>query len=164
MEEGPQPNLLPAATAETQLYLLNDWVLKLLGTPPLPDTGQAVCVIAAGENAKPPLRSRRLLEDHFHADTAHFVLTGLEGKGLLHLVFECRHAHLQERGGNPEVLGCWEQLPASLPPPGSGRNMDHGSLGEAQQSLESGHKSLADHRKDFKPSLAQPPASPPAES
>lgn len=46
-------------------------------------------MIAVGENPKPPLRSRRLLEDHFHADTAHFVLTGLEGKGLFHLVFEC---------------------------------------------------------------------------
>lgn len=79
------------------LYLLNDWVLKLLGTPPLPDAGQAVCVIAVGENPKSPLRSRRLFEDHFHADTAHFVLTCLEGKGLFHLVFECRHADLKYR-------------------------------------------------------------------
>lgn len=81
------------------LYLLNDWVLELLGTPPLSDAGQAVCMIAIGENSKSPLRSRCLLKDHFHADTAHFVLTCLEGKGLLHLVLECRHADLKYSGG-----------------------------------------------------------------
>lgn len=76
-------------------------------------------MIAVGENPEPPLRSRRLLKDHFHADTAHFVLTCLEGKGLFHLVFECRHADLKygERGGKL-LIRFWaagEQAVAILP-------------------------------------------------
>lgn len=54
-------------------------------------------MVAVGEDPEPSLRGRRLLKDHLHADAAHFVLTGLEGKGLLHLVFEGRHAGLKQR-------------------------------------------------------------------
>ena len=46
-------------------------------------------MVAAGEDPEPPLRGRRLLQDHLHADAADFVLARLEGEGLLHLVFEC---------------------------------------------------------------------------
>ena len=35
---------------------LDDWVLKLLGTPPLPDAGQAIRVVAVGKDPEPPLR------------------------------------------------------------------------------------------------------------
>lgn len=78
--------------------LLYDWILELLGTPPLPDARQAVRVVAVGKDPKPPLGGRWLLVHHLHADTAHFVLTCLEGKGLLHVVLKRRHAHLsQER-------------------------------------------------------------------
>lgn len=36
-------------------YSLDDGILKLLGAPPLADTGQAVGVVAVGEDAEPPL-------------------------------------------------------------------------------------------------------------
>ena len=74
--------------------LLDDGILELLGTPPLPDAGQAVRVVAVGKDPKPPLGGRRFLVHHFHADTAHFVLTRLKGEGLLHVVLKRRHAHL----------------------------------------------------------------------
>lgn len=138
------------------LYLLNDWVLKLLGTPPLPDAGQAVCVIAVGKNPKSPLRSRRLLEDHFHADTTHFVLTCLEGKGLFHLMFECRHADLKGGGKPSQVLGCWEQLPAIPPQPRWRRNVDCGCFRQGPAILGFWTQSFLRYKKDFKPSVAQP--------
>lgn len=87
-------------------YSLDDGVLKLLGAPPLADTGQAVGVVAVGEDAEPPLRRRRLLQDHLHADAAHLVLAGLEGEGLLHLMLKRGHADLwTERGGSWDLGG-----------------------------------------------------------
>ena len=62
---------------------------KLSGTSPPADTLKTVRVVAAGEDPEPPLRGRRLLQDHLHADAAGLVLARLEGKGLLHLAFEC---------------------------------------------------------------------------
>lgn len=73
---------------------LNDLVFKLLGTAPLADAGQAVGMVAAREDPKPPLRGRRLLEDHLHANAAHLVLACLEGKGFLHLELKSCHADL----------------------------------------------------------------------
>lgn len=74
--------------------LLDDGILELLGASPLPDAGQAIRVVAVGEDPKPPLGGRWFLIHHFHADAAHLVLTGLKGKGLLHVVLKRRHAHL----------------------------------------------------------------------
>lgn len=88
---NPDPALSPKTP-----HSLDDGVLKLLGTPPLADTGQAVGVVTAGENAEPSLRSGCLLKDHFHADATYFVLTCLEGEGFLHLMFKCQHAHLEQ--------------------------------------------------------------------
>lgn len=76
------------------MHLLYDWILKLLGTPPLPDAGQTVRVIAVGEDPKSPLWGWWLFVHHFHADAAHFVLTCLKGKSLLHLMLKRCHAHL----------------------------------------------------------------------
>lgn len=72
---------------------LNDGFLELLGTSPLPDAGQEVCVVAIGKDAKPPLRGWWFLTRHFHTDAAHLYLTGLESKGFLHIKLKCCHAH-----------------------------------------------------------------------
>lgn len=93
------------------INLLYDWILKLLGTSPLPDARQAVGVIAVGKDPKPPLGGRRFLIHHFHADTAHFVLTCLKGKGLLHVVLKCRHAHLSRERCHRLLQSMYQPVP-----------------------------------------------------
>lgn len=72
---------------------LDDGFLELLGTSPLPNAGQEVCVVAVGRDPKPPLRGWWFLTQHFHTGAAHLHLTGLESKGLLHIKLKCCHAH-----------------------------------------------------------------------
>lgn len=101
---APKAPMLPKGPRGPQ-YSLDDGVLKLLGAPPLADTGQAVGVVAVGEDAEPPLGRRRLLQDHLHADAAHLVLAGLEGEGLLHLMLKRGHADLWTERGSSWDLG-----------------------------------------------------------
>lgn len=61
-------------------HLLDDFALKLLGTPPLANALQTVAVVAVGEDAKTALAKVDLLKHHLHTHAAHHVLATLDGK------------------------------------------------------------------------------------
>lgn len=79
---------------------LYDLALKLLSTPPLANTLEAVSVAAVGENPKTALAGAGFLIDHLHADPADHVLAALDSKRELHVLLMGLDAGLEtvERG------------------------------------------------------------------
>lgn len=80
-----------------KLNSLDDFALKLLGTPPLADTFQTVTVATVGQDAEAALTWVGLFKHHLHADATHHVLTALDGKGDLHVFLMGFDAGLQEK-------------------------------------------------------------------
>lgn len=76
---------LPNPTEPCARDSLDDFALKLLGTPPLANALQTVAVAAVGEDAEAPLAGVGLLEHHLHAHAAHHVFAALDGKRNLHV-------------------------------------------------------------------------------
>ena len=78
-------------------------MFKLLGLSPLSDTGQAVAVVAGGQNSKPettkifldvgvltfflPSLPLRFVQNNFHTDPAGFLFRSGHSEGELHVVF-----------------------------------------------------------------------------
>lgn len=80
---------------------LDDFTLKLLGTPPFANALQTVAVAAVGQYAKTALTWISLLKHYFHTHTTHHILAALNGKWNLHVFLMSLDTCLKNRTIKP---------------------------------------------------------------
>ena len=70
--------------------LPDNFLLVLFGAAPFAYTGQTVCMVTVGKEAKLSVFGWHLLQDELETYTALDLFTVLEGKGFFHALFVLR--------------------------------------------------------------------------